>query len=85
MITTDQYSITTTATKVADPNGAHATAYLHIVGNAALYVGGPQVTTTTGLILRKDHGVFTVNLGPQDALYAIGGEQAETLTVMLIK
>lgn len=85
MITTAQYSITTTATKIAEPNGAHATVYLHVVGNSPLYVGGPQVTTATGLMLRKDHGAVTVNLGPQDALYAIGGEQAETLTVMLIK
>ena len=75
-------NVSTTATLLvaATPN-ATRTIYLE-PGGADVHVGGDAVTTTTGLVTKKDV-VSTFLLPPKNALYAITG--AGTVDVRILR
>lgn len=75
-------NVSTTATLLvaATPN-ATRTIYLEPVGSD-VHVGGDAVTTTTGLVTKKDL-VSTFLLPPKNALYAITG--AGTVDVRILR
>lgn len=75
-------NVSTTATLlVAATANATRTIYLEPVG-ADVHVGGDAVTTTTGLVTKKDV-VSTFLLPPKNALYAITG--AGTVDVRILR
>lgn len=75
-------NVSTTATLlVAATANATRTIYLEPVG-ADVHVGGDAVTTTTGLVTKKDV-VSTFLLPPKNALYAITG--AGTVDVRILQ
>ena len=75
-------NVTTTATLlVAATANATRTIYLERVGTD-VHVGGSAVTTTTGIVTKKDV-VSTFVLPPKNALYAITG--AGTVDVRILQ
>ena len=75
-------NVSTTATLlVAATANATRTIYLEPVGTD-VHVGGDAVTTTTGLVTKKDV-VSTFLLPPKNALYAITG--AGTVDVRILR
>ncbi len=75
-------NVSTTATLlVAATANATRTIYLEPVGTD-VHVGGSAVTTTTGLVTKKDV-VSTFLLPPKNALYAITG--AGTVDVRILQ
>ena len=75
-------NVSTTATLlVAATANATRTIYLEPVGTD-VHVGGSAVTTTTGLVTKKDV-VSTFLLPPKNALYAITG--AGTVDVRILR
>ena len=75
-------NVSTTATLlVAATANATRTIYLEPVG-ADVHVGGDAVTTTTGLVTKKDV-VSSFLLPPKNALYAITG--AGTVDVRILQ
>ena len=75
-------NVTTTATLlVAATANATRTIYLEPVGTD-VHVGGSAVTTTTGVVTKKDV-VSTFVLPPKNALYAITG--AGTVDVRILQ
>lgn len=75
-------NVTTTATLlVAATANATRTIYLEPVGTD-VHVGGSAVTTTTGVVTKKDV-VSTFLLPPKNALYAITG--AGTVDVRILQ
>ena len=75
-------NVSTTATLlVAATANATRTIYLEPVGTD-VHVGGSAVTTTTGLVTKKDV-VSTFSLPPKNALYAITG--AGTVDVRILQ
>ena len=75
-------NVSTTATLlVAATANATRTIYLEPVGSD-VHVGGDAVTTTTGMVTKKDV-VSTFLLPPKNALYAITG--AGTVDVRILR
>ncbi len=86
MITSAQYAITDTRTKIVPTGVGHRTAHLASIGNTTVYLGNSMVTSSTGYAYGKALGEHDVFLGPADELYAVcSSGQTETLTVMVVQ
>ena len=86
MITSAQYAITDTRTKIVPTGVGHRTAHLASIGNTTVYLGNSTVTSATGYAYSKALGEHDVFLGPADELYAVcSSGQTETLTVMVVQ
>jgi hypothetical protein len=84
MITSAQYAVTSTRTKIASSAVGHRTVHVAPVGNTAVYLGDATVTSTTGYILTKGAGQHAVILSPGDEFYVVcASGQTETVTVLL--
>jgi len=84
MITSAQYAVTDTRTKIASSAVGHRTVHVAPVGNTAVYLGNATVTSTTGYILDKAAGQHDTILGPGDELYVVcASGQTETVTVLI--
>lgn len=83
-ISTGQLALTTTAALVASPDVDGCRVMLYVAGNNAVYLGASNVTISTGLELRKDHGITELRLRPGDNLYAVTAA-TETLTYMIVE
>ena len=84
MITSAQYSIDGTAVKIAPSNQGYRDVHVHVVGNAAVYLGKSDVTTSTGFYLDKNAGPQVFRLDPADELWGIAGGTAQTVTVLVV-
>lgn len=74
-------TVTTSPTLIiAETANATRTIYLEPVGND-VHIGGSAVTTTTGLITKKD-AVTIMVLPPQNGLWAVTGTGTVTLRLM---
>ena len=75
-------TVTTSPTLiVAETANATRTIYLEPVGND-IHIGGSAVTTTTGLVTKKDE-ISMMILPPQNGLWAVTGTGTVTLRVLL--
>jgi hypothetical protein len=83
-ITTGQLALTTSPALVVTPDVDGCRVMLYVVGNNAVYLGASNVTSSTGLELRKDHGITELRLRPGDNLYAVAAT-TETLTYMIVE
>lgn len=85
MITSAQYSVASTAVKIASSPVGHRAVHIAPVGNTTVYLGGSnQVTSANGYGLNKSLGEHDVIIGPGDELWAIcASEQTETVTVLI--
>lgn len=74
-------TVTTTPTLlIAATENATRTIYLEPVGND-IHIGGSAVTTTTGLVTKKD-AITVMVLPPLNALYGITGTGTVTIRVL---
>ena len=58
------------------------TIYLHVVGNAPVYIGGATVTTTAGLATEKHTIPIPIVLRDGDSLYGIVASATEDIRVL---
>ena len=65
---------------IAETQNATRTIYLEPVGTD-VHIGGSAVTTTTGLVTKKDV-TSTVDLPPLNALYGVTGTGTVTIRVL---
>ena len=74
-------TITTSPTVIiAETQNATRTIYLEPIGND-IHVGGAAVTTTTGLVTKKDV-ITTLTLPPQNGLWGVTAAGTVTLRLM---
>jgi hypothetical protein len=83
MITSAQYSVTSTAVKLAPADGGYRDVHVHVVGNGSIYLGTSAVTTSTGFYLDKGAGPQVFRLDPQDDLWAVASG-SQTTTVLIV-
>jgi hypothetical protein len=77
---TSQITVTTTATLLVTANRADQMVYLH--SKHAIYVGGPNVTSSTGYLM--DNGdKLSMMLSDNESLFAIAGAGSGTMQVMV--
>jgi len=84
MITSAQYSVTSTAVKLAAINQGYRDVYAHVTSNGAIYVGPAGVTASTGLYIDKNSGIPVFHVPPQDELWAVAASGTETITVAVV-
>tara|TARA_R110000868_G_scaffold195641_1_gene441304 strand:- start:877 stop:1131 length:255 start_codon:yes stop_codon:yes gene_type:complete len=71
MITTNQYTVGTTAVKVVPSHEGYRNASIH-QNAGTVYLGGTSaVTTSTGFLLDNTSGPYTFQVGPLDEVWAI--------------
>jgi hypothetical protein len=83
-ITTGQLAVTSTAGKIVTPDVDGCRIILHTIGNADVFIGKANVTTSTGLLLDKEAGAVEMRILPGDELWAVCAT-TETLTFMILE
>ena len=78
----NQYTVTTTASQVVAPGESWRTIYLHVVGNGTVYLGGPDVTSSNGMLTEKGAVPFQFILPANQSLYAVVASGTEDLRVL---
>ena len=77
-----QVTVTTSATLLVAADESHRTVYLHVVGNATVYLGGSTVTTSTGLATEKHTAPLPIEVPANETLYGIVAADTETVCVL---
>ena len=76
------YTITTTSQLILAAAPSSRTIYLHMIGNAVVYLGGADVTSSNGMPTEKGAVPFEFFLPPNETLYAVVAAGTETLRVL---
>lgn len=76
------FTITTTATRIITANASPQTAYLHIVGNGIVYLGGSDVTAANGTATEKHTVPFELFVPPNNEVWAIVATGTESLRIL---
>lgn len=80
MPTSRQVTVTTTPTNLVPANIADQTAIIH-AGNASLFIGGTDVTTSNGyLVDQKDK--LTIQVGDHEGLWGVTTSGSATVYVL---
>lgn len=77
------FTVTTTASQVVSPEPVNRTALLHVIGNGIVYIGGPDVTTTDGLLTEKHVVPQAVTIPAGESLWAVVASSTEALRVLV--
>jgi len=56
---------------------------LHAIGNGTIYLGGSNVTTSTGFYVDKAAGVLRVQLPPNETIYGIVSTGTQPMSVLV--
>ena len=75
------YTVGTTATKIIDSDECWRTVYVHVIGNAKVYLGNSSVTTATGLPTEKSLPL-TLEVPNGETVYAIVAADTEDVRVL---
>lgn len=78
-----QHTVTTTATLLVDADSTNRTIVIHAIGNGTVYLGGSNVTTSTGFYLDKAAGPVVMQLPPAEKLYGIVATGTDTVSTLL--
>jgi hypothetical protein len=70
-------TVTTTRAQIIAAAPANRTIYIHAIGNAVVYLGGSDVTTSNGLLTEKGAVPFEVFLPANEALWAVATSSQE--------
>lgn len=70
MLTSSSKVVGVTATRIAGAGGSPLHLNIHSDSNTEVYIGGSDVTITTGYHLRKED-TLKIDLFPSDVLYAV--------------
>jgi hypothetical protein len=82
-VTSNTVSVTSTASRLdpdagVGPSGSFA---IRNAGTATIYLGGPNVTTSSGIPIEVGE-TFTADLAPNDALYGIAAAGSHDCRIM---
>ena len=77
-----QITVTTSPTLLVAADESHRTVYLHVVGNATVYVGSSTVSTTTGMATEKHTAPLAIEVPANETLYGIVAADTETVCVL---
>jgi len=78
-----QVTVAATATQILAADDIHRRVLFHVVGNSIVYLGGSNVTTSTGFYIDKASGVIPIDIPPKRALYGIVSTGTEVVTVLV--
>jgi hypothetical protein len=78
----NQYTITTTPTKIVASNVFAQNVYLHVAGNGTVYLGDSDVTLTTGLETQKHTTPINFFVPRGQELWAVTATGTETLQIL---
>jgi len=78
----NQYTITTTPTKIVASNVFAQNVYLHVAGNGTVYLGDSDVTSTTGLETQKHTTPINFFVPRGQELWAVTATGIETLQIL---
>lgn len=75
-------TVTTTATEIVAPDNQNRYVYLHIVGNAPVYLGNSTVTTANGLLTEKHTSPIEIFVPLGESLYGVVSTATEDVRVL---
>ena len=75
-------TVTTSPTLLVAADDTHRTVYLHVVGNATVYLGSETVTTTNGLNTEKHTSPLEIIIPSRQTLYGIVATSTENVRVL---
>ena len=82
MITSAQYTVGTSAVKIAAAGDAYRNVTIH-QNSGSIFIGpSSALTLTTGLLLDNASGPLTLRVGPQDEIWAISSA-SHTVSVLV--
>ena len=82
MLSSGRNSIGTVATPIDGVYNGYANITIHNDDNTdTVYIGGPGVTTTTGLTLQKEE-TLQFELAPLEQLYAVSSKAGHTISFL---
>lgn len=78
-----QTTVGTTATKIIEKDTTTREIVVHVVGNQVVYLGGADVTTSTGFYVDKGAGAVRIQVLPNETLYGIVAAIPEVVSCLL--
>jgi hypothetical protein len=75
-------TVGTTPTLLVAAGLGTRTVYVHVIGNATVYLGGATVTTATGTATQKHTTPLPIELRAGQALYGIVASSTEDVRVL---
>jgi hypothetical protein len=82
MLSSGRNSIGTTATPIDGVYNGYANLTIHNDDNTdTVYIGGPEVTTLTGLTLAKEQ-TLQFEIAPLEQLYAVSEKEGHTISFL---
>lgn len=75
-------TVTTSPTLLVAADDTHREVYLHVVGNATVYLGNGSVTTSTGLATEKHTAPVAIVIPSKQTLYGIVAADTEDVRVL---
>jgi hypothetical protein len=78
-----QHTVTTSPTLVVDSDSTNRTIVLHTIGNGTIYLGGSNVTSSTGFYLDKAAGAVVMQLPPGEKLYGVVVSGTDVISTLL--
>lgn len=73
----------TTATLLVDADNITRKVHVHALSNTPVYLGGADVTTSTGFLLEKDDGASVIQVPINEKLWAVVSTGTETVSVLM--
>lgn len=78
----NNYTVTTTRSKVLIDAPIERTIYLHVLGTGVVYIGGADVTTANGLLTEKSAVPLELLIPPHQELWAVVASGTEELRIL---
>jgi hypothetical protein len=84
-VTSKQVSVGTTATSIVTADTDGNTVFITMENAGNFYLGGPGVTTSTGMRMEHANGMvpMEIKLGAGEALYGVTASGTEVVTVLI--
>ena len=81
-ICSGQMTVGTTATIIDGTSVSNFRLIVHNNDNTdAVYIGGPNVTTANGLVVKKEESI-QLEMSPLDSVYAVSGKAGHTISYL---
>jgi hypothetical protein len=81
-ISTNRLTVGTVATIVDGTYNSNFRLVIHNNDNTdAVYIGGPDVTITNGLVLQKEETI-QLQMNPLESIYAVSGKAGHTISYL---
>jgi hypothetical protein len=78
----NNYAVSTTRSLVLAKAPANRTIYLHVLGAGTVYLGGPDVTSSNGLLTEKNAAPQIIVIPSNEELWAVTASGSEDVRIM---